>query len=127
MSASVEVNISVSGVSHEKKDAVVSAVHLALLGTGLPDTRSDKNAMFGSDYTFADTSSWADTPFYSFDVYTKSLSVSWDVLSNEFVGKIIHAVHKVDPEAQTSVYVYNLDREPDFEGHTSAYKTIQLV
>lgn len=127
MSASVEVNITVKGVSHEKKDAVVSAVHLALLGTGLPDTKSDKNALFGSDYTFADTSEWEDYPTYSFDVYTKSLSVAWDVLSDEFVSKIIQAVHKADPEAEASVYVYNLDREPDYEGHTVAYKTIQLL
>lgn len=124
MSASVEVNITVNGVSHEKKDAVVSAVHLALLGTGLPDTKSDKNAMFGSDYTFADTSGWADTPFYSFDVYTKSLSVSWDVLSKRFGEKIVEAVYAADAEAEASVYVYNLDREPDFETHTKSQKTV---
>lgn len=124
MSASVEVSITVNGVSHEKKDAVVSAVHLALLGTGLPDTKSDKNAMFGSDYVFADTSGWADTPFYSFDVYTKSLSVSWDVLSERFGEKIVEAVYAADPEAEASVYVYNLDREPDFETHTKSQKTV---
>lgn len=124
MSASVEVSITVNGVSHEKKDAVVSAVHLALLGTGLPDTTSDKNALFGSDYTFADTSGWSDTPFYSFDVYTKSLSVSWDVLSERFGKKIVEAVYAVDPEAEASVYVYNLDREPDFETHTKSQKTV---
>ena len=124
MSASVEVSITVNGVSHEKKDAVVSAVHLALLGTGLPDTKSDKNAMFGSDYVFADMSGWADTPFYSFDVYTKSLSVSWDVLSERFGEKIVEAVYAADPEAEASVYVYNLDREPDFETHTKSQKTV---
>jgi len=124
VSASVEVNITVKGVSHEKKDAVVSAVHLALLGTGLPDATSDKNAMFGSDYTFADTSEWSDTPFYSFDVYTKSLSVAWDVLSARFGEKIVEAVYAADPEAEASVYVYNLDREPDFETHTKSQKTV---
>ena len=124
MSASVEVNITVKGVSHEKKDAVVSAVHLALLGTGLPDTKSDKNEMFGSDYTFADTSEWSDTPFYSFDVYTKSLSVSWDVLSDRFGEKIVEAVFAADPNAEASVYVYNLDREPDYETHTKSQKTV---
>ena len=124
MSASVEVNITVNGVSHEKKDAVVSAVHLALLGTGLPDAASDKNALFGSDYTFADTSGWSDTPFYSFDVYTKSLSVSWDVLSDRFGEKIVEAVYAADAEAEASVYVYNLDREPDYETHTKSQKTV---
>ena len=124
MSASVEVNITVKGVSHEKKDAVVSAVHLALLGTGLPDAASDKNAMFGADYTFADTSAWDGYPTYSFDVYTKSLSVGWDVLSDRFGEKIVEAVYAADPEAEASVYVYNLDREPDFETHTKAQKTV---
>jgi len=124
VSASVEVSITVKGVSHEKRDAVVSAVHLALLGTGLPDATSDKNAMFGSDYTFADTSGWSDTPFYSFDVYTKSLSVAWDVLSERFGEKIVEAVYAADAEAEASVYVYNLDREPDYETHTAAQKTV---
>lgn len=127
MSASVEVNITVKGVSHEKKDAVVSAVHLALLGTGLPDAASDKNAMFGSDYTFADTSGWADTPFYSFDVYTKSLSVGWDVLSERFGEKIVEAVYAADPNAEASIYVYNLDREPDYETHTKSQKTAGAI
>lgn len=124
MSASVEVNITVKGVSNEKREAVVSAVHLALLGTGLPDTTSDKNAMFGSDYTFADTSGWSDVPFYSFDVYTKSLSVAWDVLSARFGEKIVEAVYAADAGAEASVYVYNLDREPDFETHTPTQKTV---
>lgn len=124
MSASVEVNITIRGVSHEKKDAVVSAVHLALLGTGLPNAASDKNAMFGSDYTFVDTSEWDGDPTYSFDVYTKSLSVAWDVLSDRFGEKIVEAVYAADAGAEASVYVYNLDREPDFETHTKAQKTV---
>jgi len=126
VSASVEVNISVSGVALDKREAAVAAVNLVLLGTGLPESKSE-NPYGGAEYSFSDTSTWEGMSHYSFDISSKSLSVSWDVLSDEFVGKIIHAVHKVDPEAQTSVYVYNLDREPDFEGHTSAYKTIQLV
>jgi hypothetical protein len=125
VSASVEVNISVEGVALDKREAAVAAVNLALLGTGLPDSKNTNP--YGAEYSFSDTSTWEGMSHYSFDITSKSLSVSWDVLSDEFVGKIIHAVHKVDPEAQTSVYVYNLDREPDFEGHTSAYKTIQLV
>lgn len=122
MSASVEVNISVEGVALDKREAAVAAVNLALHGTGLPDS---KNAnLYGAEYSFSDTSTWAEMTHYSFDISSKSLSVSWDVLSDEFVREIINAVHKVDPEAQTSVYVYNLDREPDYEGHTSAYKTV---
>jgi hypothetical protein len=125
VSASVEVNISVEGVALDKREAAVAAVNLALHGTGLPDS---KNAnLYGAEYSFSDTSSWDGMSHYSFDIMSKSLSVSWSVLSDEFVSSIVHAVHEVDPEAQTSVYVYNLDREPDYEGNTSAYKTLGLV
>jgi hypothetical protein len=33
-------------------------------------------------------------------------------------------VYAADPEAEASVYVYNLDREPDYETHTVAQKTV---
>lgn len=129
MSASAEVNINVKGVSHDKKDAVVSAVHLALLGTGLPDSPPDKNknVFYGSEYSFSDTSSWAGTEFYSFDVYTKSISVGWDVLSDAFGEKIVRAVYEADPNAEASVYIYNLDREPDYETHTKAMETQEVI
>lgn len=129
MSASAEVNINVKGVSHDKRDAVVSAVHLALLGTGLPDSPPDKNknVFYGSEYSFSDTSSWEGTEFYSFDVYTKSISVGWDVLSDAFGEKIVRAVYEVDPNAEASVYIYNLDREPDYETHTKAMETQEVI
>ena len=60
-------------------------------------------------------------------MYTKSISVGWDVLSDAFGEKIVRAVYEADPNAEASVYIYNLDREPDYETHTKAMETQEVI
>jgi hypothetical protein len=57
----------------------------------------------------------------------RSMSVSWDVLSDEFAKSLVRLVYEIDGEAETSVYVYNLDVEPDFEYYTRSMKELGML
>jgi hypothetical protein len=104
MSASAEVFISVDITKSKENSAHPEIVEKWLKQVGFP--------MEGSGYYHHHNSSG--------DLYeVRGLSVGYEVFDHEWGSGIVKELHSVDPDLVVMVSVYNLDREPDFEYHTS--------
>jgi hypothetical protein len=53
-------------------------------------------------------------------------SVSWDVFEQSWADGLVKAIYEVAPEADTEVYVYNLEREADVVSRTSMVKEVAV-
>ena len=105
MSASAEVHIAVSRPFDD--DAVSKIVEDHLCDIGMSDwevARLQSGALWDG----------------------KGHSVSWDVFEQSWADGLVKAIYEVAPEADTEVYVYNLEREADVVSRTSMVKEVAV-
>jgi hypothetical protein len=101
MSAAAEVYLSVS--KPYDVDKVVDVVEKAL---------NDVGFYGATPQTFISGHIWE----------ARGWSVSWDVFEQEWADSLVKAIYEVAPEADTELFVYNLEREADVVSRTIMVK-----
>jgi hypothetical protein len=124
MSAAARLIVEVNEVDPKKEPMISAAILSRIKGTGLPT--SEPSHLFGADFSLV-SGYLNDSGKTSVSLDVRSMSVSWDVLSDEFAQSLVRLVYEIDGEAETSVYVYNLDVEPDFEYYTRSMKELGML
>jgi len=107
MSASAEVYVSVSSEHLSSVMKVVDVVenHLREVGFAIGDNNYQHSRMISGDI-------WE----------VRGHSVSYDVFDQEWADGLTKAIYEVAPEADTEIYVYNLEREADVVSTTMMIK-----
>ena len=124
MSAAARLVVEVGNVDTTKRAAIDEALLARIKGTGLPV--SEPTHLYGADFSLI-SGFVNDFGKTTVSLDCRSMSVSWDVLSDEFAQSIVRLVYEIDESAETSVYVYNLDVEPDFEYYTNSMKELGML
>jgi len=105
MSAAAEVYLSVS--KPYDVDKVVDVVEKALNDVGF--------------------SGATPQPFISGHIWeARGWSVAWEVFEQEWADNLVKAIYEVAPEADTELFVYNLEREADVVSRTSMVKEVKV-
>jgi hypothetical protein len=125
MSAAARIVVEITNVAPQFEADIKDKVLQRISGTGLPTSEGSTAHMWGADFSLV--CGTVDNGKIQVSLDARSMSVSWDVLTDAFAESFVRDVYAVDSEAETSVYVYNLDVEPDFEFHTSSMATLGML
>ena len=105
MSAAAEVYLSVS--KPYDVDKVVDVVEKALNEVGFSGA---------TPQTFISGHIWE----------ARGWSVAWQVFEQEWADNLVKAIYEVAPEADSELFVYNLEREADVVSRTSMVKGVSV-